>query len=95
MKIPTKKDKLEYAVYSAIQFLNGSSKRTTDQIYSLLLEANELEEKYTLKKGISDALRRTGKYKSIKIWSIKSETDYTNKTNMMIEVSCNKIKKRK
>jgi hypothetical protein len=100
MKAPTKKDKLEYAVYSAIQFLNGSSKMSTDEIYSLLLEANDFaDKKPTVKTAINNALRSTGKYKSIKVWEVsKSQTlhdEITGTQTLQIEVTVKRVKKKR
>lgn len=97
MKIETKESKLEYAVYSAIQYLNGSSNRTTDEIYSLLLNANDYEPKHNIKSAIKEAITKGGKYKAKKVWSIsKEQTMYQeemNEVTLNIEVTCKVNKK--
>lgn len=90
--------KLQYAVYSALQYLNGSSNRTTDEIYSLLLNANDYEPKHNVRLAIKEAITKGGKYKAKKVWEIRKEQtlyqEEINEVSLTIELTC-KINKKK
>lgn len=98
MKTKTKQDLCEDAVYKAIQYLNGSSNLTTDEIYSILLKANDFEENITLRQGVKSCISKNGKYKALKVYGIQKEqtlwNEERNETLLTITVLC-KNKKNK